>query len=50
MKDHSKLEKKYGFEEVALADFQAAKRQLPPYLVSRGTAIYLKLDRSKSFL
>lgn len=33
MKYFSKLEKKYGFEEVALADFQATNRQLPSYLV-----------------
>ena len=33
MKYSSKLEKKCGFEEVALADFEATNRQLPTYLV-----------------
>jgi hypothetical protein len=32
-----KARKKCGFEEVALADFEATKRQLPTYLVSRVT-------------
>ena len=32
-----KARKKCGFEEVALVDFQATKRQLPSYLVSHVT-------------
>jgi hypothetical protein len=37
-----KARKKCGFEEVALADFQAAKRQLPSYLVRFFLKVLLK--------